>query len=135
MVFALASSFLLVFGFSFLLAFNLVGVDFFRFSFSFSYTSCFFSLCLLIIYTAIFFFSLNYFGVNADFTRFSLIFLSFVVSMLLLINHSRLFVLFIGWDGLGLSSYFLVAYYMNWSSINGAMVTVLSNRFGDFCLL
>lgn len=118
-----------------MLSFNLAGVDFFGLSLSFSYTSCFFSFCLLIIYIAIFLFSLNYFGVNADFARFSLIFLSFVVSMLLLINHSRVFLLFIGWDGLGLRSYFLVAYYINWSSINGAIVTVLSNRFGDFCLL
>jgi NADH:ubiquinone oxidoreductase subunit 5 (subunit L)/multisubunit Na+/H+ antiporter MnhA subunit len=44
------------------------------------------------------------------------------------------YILFIAWDGLGVSSFFLVIYYMNWDSISGAIVTVITNRLGDYCL-
>jgi len=48
---------------------------------------------------------------------------------------SSLVTLFIGWDGLGITSYFLVLYYNNWTRSNRALVTVLSNRVGDGLLL
>lgn len=69
-----------------------------------------------------------------DFVRFYIIFFVFCLSIIILIFHNSIFLLFLSWDGLGISSFFLVAYYINWSSVNGALVTILSNRFGDFCL-
>jgi NADH-ubiquinone oxidoreductase chain 5 len=47
----------------------------------------------------------------------------------------------LGWDGLGLGlglglvSYLLVIYYQNVRSYGAGMLTVLSNRIGDFALL
>lgn len=54
--------------------------------------------------------------------------------MILLSLASSLFVIFIAWDGLGVTRFFLVIYYLNWDSISGAIVTVLTNRLGDYCL-
>jgi len=42
--------------------------------------------------------------------------------------------IFIAWDGLGVTRFFLVIFYLNWDRISGAMVTVLTNRLGDYCL-
>jgi len=39
----------------------------------------------------------------------------------------------LGWDGLGLVSFFLIVYYQNFSSIYSGLFTVLMNRVGD-CL-
>jgi NADH-ubiquinone oxidoreductase chain 5 len=41
----------------------------------------------------------------------------------------------LGWDGLGLVSYFLVIYYKNVRSYGANMLIVLSNRIGDVALL
>ncbi|MCA2772600.1 MAG: hypothetical protein IM483_16630, partial [Microcystis sp. M122S2] len=37
----------------------------------------------------------------------------------------------LGWDGLGLVSFFLIVYYQNQSSINSGLFTLLMNRLGD----
>nr|AOW68750.1 NADH dehydrogenase subunit 5 [Plectus acuminatus] len=58
----------------------------------------------------------------------------FILSMVMLALADSVYMLFIAWDGLGVSSFFLVMYYMNWDSISGAMVTVMTNRLGDYCL-
>lgn len=79
-------------------------------------------------------FCADYLSVSRDYLRFVLILLSFVLSMIVLILHSSLFILFLGWDGLGVTSYVLVQYYLNWSSLNGAITTLLTNRLGDVCL-
>jgi NADH:ubiquinone oxidoreductase subunit 5 (subunit L)/multisubunit Na+/H+ antiporter MnhA subunit len=58
----------------------------------------------------------------------------FILSMVLLALADRVYILFIAWDGLGVSRFFLVIYYINWDSISGAIVTVMTNRLGDYCL-
>ena len=37
----------------------------------------------------------------------------------------------LGWDGLGLISFFLIVYYQNQSSIVSGVFTLLINRLGD----
>lgn len=51
--------------------------------------------------------------------------------MLLVINISNLVFLILGWDGLGLVSFFLIVYYQNQSSITSGIFTLLINRIGD----
>ena len=55
----------------------------------------------------------------------------FVLSMLLVVRMSSLFFVMLGWDGLGLVSFFLIVYYQNQSSITSGLFTLLINRLGD----
>lgn len=55
----------------------------------------------------------------------------FILSMLVVVNITNLFFLMLGWDGLGLVSFFLIVYYQNQSSITSGIFTVLINRLGD----
>lgn len=103
-------------------------------SFNLPIESLIFLITLSVVFYRIIFFSYFYFGSGPDLIRFTVIFFSFAISMAALIVHGSVLTLFIAWDGLGVRSFFLVAYYINWVSINGAIVTVLTNRFGDFCL-
>lgn len=51
--------------------------------------------------------------------------------MLLVISMPNLFFAILGWDGLGLVSFFLIVYYQNQSSIVSGVFTLLINRIGD----
>ena len=51
--------------------------------------------------------------------------------MCLVISMSSLFFLILGWDGLGLVSFFLIVYYQNQRSIFSGLFTLLINRIGD----
>jgi NADH-ubiquinone oxidoreductase chain 5 len=94
----------------------------------------FFSLTLLTIFFCITAFCFRYFKTSTDYMRFFFFLVSFFSSILVFINHYRVLTLFIGWDGLGVTSYILVKYYLNWKATNGALTTVLTNRIGDACL-
>ena len=47
----------------------------------------------------------------------------------------NLVTLLIGWDGLGLTSFLLVAHYQNNKSLSGSLLTALTNRIGDGLIL
>jgi len=59
----------------------------------------------------------------------------FVVSMCLLIISPNLLIILLGWDGLGLTSYLLVVYYLNYSRSIAGILTFLVNRLGDIFFL
>ena len=59
----------------------------------------------------------------------------FYLSMLGLILSGDLLTAFLFWDGLGITSFFLVALFNNSISRGGAMLTLLTNRLGDMLLL
>lgn len=94
-----------------------------------------FALVVFTITINIFFYR-NYYISYSKFTLFfSVIKIRFVLSMILLIFRNNLILLFIGWDGLGITSYFLVVFYQNWKSQNAGIITILSNRLGDSFLM
>ena len=39
----------------------------------------------------------------------------------------------IGWEGLGISRFYLVAFSRTRSGIAGAIITIITNRLGDIC--
>lgn len=88
-------------------------------------TIAFFVLC----------FSQSYIMEEKNYSRFHQLVLIFVFSMYLLILRPSLIRLFLGWDGLGVSSYFLVIYFENSKSYNAGILTALSNRVGDVLFL
>jgi len=65
------------------------------------------------------------------YTRFIFNLIVFVLSMIVLSFSNNWFLTFVGWDGLGLSSYFLVIFYITWSTVNSGASTIFINRLGD----
>ena len=66
---------------------------------------------------------------------FSILLLLFVFSILLLLFRNRFFVIFLGWEGLGVTSFALIIFYQNWIRIKGGLLTLLTNRIGDAVLI
>ncbi len=90
-----------------------------------------FLLTVMIIFSRVLMFSYSYIRAEKFGLRFHLILTSFVVSMFLLILVPNVFGIFLGWDGLGVSSYFLVIYFQKEESLNSGILTLLTNRVGD----
>nr|QQQ88588.1 NADH dehydrogenase subunit 5 [Hyalella nefrens] len=90
---------------------------------------------VMLITASICLFSAYYMKGDTNKTRFMLLLMLFVLSMVCLIISPNMVSILLGWDGLGLTSYVLVIYYQNESSCNAGMLTILSNRIGDVCIL
>nr|QQQ88536.1 NADH dehydrogenase subunit 5 [Hyalella cuprea] len=90
---------------------------------------------VMLITASICLFSAYYMKGDTNKTRFMLLLMLFVASMVCLIISPNMISILLGWDGLGLTSYVLVIYYQNESSCNAGMLTILSNRIGDVCIL
>ena len=61
--------------------------------------------------------------------------LLFLISMFGLVFSADLLRLFVAWDLLGFTSFFLVIFYRSRSALAGGLLTGLSNRVGDVFLL
>jgi len=59
----------------------------------------------------------------------------FVLSIGFLILAPFFWGVIIGWDGLGVTSFLLVIYYNNTSSLRSGLVTIYTNRLGDISML
>nr|YP_009515497.1 NADH dehydrogenase subunit 5 [Parhyale hawaiensis]AAT69313.1 NADH dehydrogenase subunit 5 [Parhyale hawaiensis]AYB71608.1 NADH dehydrogenase subunit 5 [Parhyale hawaiensis] len=105
------------------------------FSVIFDWMSLLFLGTVFLIAGSICKFSDYYMSGDKDFVRFMMILMMFVLSMVFLIISPNMMSILLGWDGLGLTSYALVIYYQNETSCNAGMLTVLSNRVGDVCIL
>ena len=100
-------------------------------SFYFDYISMWFRTIILIIRSVIIVYSYFYIAPYSKTVYFLWITNLFILSILLVVNLSNLFFLILGWDGLGLVSFFLIVYYQNQSSITSGVFTLLINRLGD----
>nr|AUT13933.1 NADH dehydrogenase subunit 5 [Tetranychus pueraricola] len=58
----------------------------------------------------------------------------FIISMFLLVFSFNLWTMILGWEGLGMSSFFLIFYYNNFESWKSAIKTFINNKMGD-CLI
>lgn len=63
------------------------------------------------------------------------VFLRFLVVIIMFNLIYGFHLLFFVWDILGIISFFLVIYYLNWDSLSGSLRTVISNRWGDLFLI
>jgi NADH-ubiquinone oxidoreductase chain 5 len=94
-----------------------------------------FRMVVTLISISVVLFSSSYLSEDHNYSYFLIILITFVFSINVLIFIPNLVTLLIGWDGLGLSSYLLVAYYQNNVSLGRAMITALTNRLGDSFLM
>nr|YP_009512575.1 NADH dehydrogenase subunit 5 [Hymenopenaeus neptunus]AXJ93142.1 NADH dehydrogenase subunit 5 [Hymenopenaeus neptunus] len=90
---------------------------------------------VMFISSMVLYYSGEYMAGDNNMNRFMYLVLAFVMSMGFLIISPNLVSILLGWDGLGLVSYALVIYYQNEKSANAGMLTALSNRVGDVCIL
>ena len=100
-------------------------------SFLFDLFSLRFMRIVLIISTIIIIYSYNYISPYRKPYYFLWLTVLFVTSIILVIVIPNLFFAILGWDGLGLVSFFLIVYYQNQSSIVSGIFTLLINRLGD----
>lgn len=60
----------------------------------------------------------------------------FVTSISILVIGSNIFVLLIGWEGVGIASYFLINYWnLRIEANKSSLKALLLNKIGDFCLI
>jgi len=90
---------------------------------------------VIIIASRVILFSRSYMSREKHFLRFHLILIRFVFSIFILILRPRIISLFLGWDGLGVTSFFLVIFFSNSKSFNAGIITAIRNRIGDVLFL
>lgn len=90
---------------------------------------------VLLISFSVILFSSSYIRGDKNLEYFIFMVLIFVLSINLLVFSPHLISLLLGWDGLGLSSYLLVIYYLNDKSLSAGILTALTNRIGDSLLI
>jgi NADH-quinone oxidoreductase subunit L len=96
------------------------------------------TMCLFVtgISALIHLYSTGYMRGERDFRKFFLYLNLFVFSMLLLVMSNNLVLTFVGWEGVGLCSYWLVSYYFDRDSAASAgKKAFIYNRVGDVGML
>lgn len=88
-----------------------------------------------VIALRVFRWGIYYIGGNKIPVFFFVLLTRFVISILLLILRESYLVIFLGWEGLGITSFLLIVFYQNWISLRGGLITLLTNRLGDGVLL
>lgn len=118
---------------SLVISFDLFSSWFIKISLSFSFDlfSSWFRFTVTLIRAVIIIYSYFYISPYSKVNYFIWLTSFFVLSMLIVINMNNFLFIILGWDGLGLVSFFLIVFYQNYSSISSGLFTVLINRIGD----
>jgi len=112
-----------------------IGPQDFTWTFILDSITCFFLSTVLFIGGNVIWYRQNYIEDDKDADRFILLVFGFVGAICLLITRTNMVAILLGWDGLGLISYCLVIYYPTKKARRAGILTILSNRIGDVCLL
>jgi len=96
--------------------------------------SLFFLSTLCMVRCIVLLWSYFYMDVEVRYRNFCNLVFFFLASMIGLVLSGDLLTLFIFWDLLGFSSFFLVVYYRSKSVVGGGLLTASTNRLGD-CFL
>lgn len=115
-------------------------ISFNHFSVPFSFLFDRLSVLMLLIITGVGFlihvYSIGYMKEDAGFNRFFSYMNLFVFFMLLLVLGANYLIMFIGWEGVGLSSYLLIGFWFkNQEYNNAAKKAFIMNRIGDLGFL
>jgi len=87
-------------------------------------------LIVVIIRRRVLLFSFSY--INGLFVRnFIILYIIFMFRILWLILNNNFYWIILGWDGLGVVSFLLIVFYINYERINNGLFTLFQNRVGD----
>ena len=92
------------------------------------------TMCMFVTFVSAFIhlYSIGYMKKDRDYTKFFVYMNLFVFSMLLLVLANNLLLTFVGWEGVGVCSYFLVAFwFQRESAASAGKKAFIYNRFGD----
>jgi len=92
------------------------------------------TMCMFVTFVSAFIhlYSIGYMKGDRDYTKFFVYLNLFVFSMLLLVLGNNLLITFIGWEGVGVCSYWLVAFWFHRESAASAgKKAFIYNRIGD----
>nr|ACF40952.2 NADH dehydrogenase subunit 5 [Pthirus pubis] len=103
--------------------------------FIFDRVSVMFLMMVLVVSAVVMVFGSFYMTSSLHGVAFTFSMLIFIASMVILSVTGSLFWLFLGWDGLGLSSFILIIFNKNWSSSKSGLITFLMNRLGDVLMI
>jgi len=91
-------------------------------------------LMLILCFGYAFFYTSHYFRGASEGNQLNLLIMFFVGVMSRLVLTGDLISTLIFWEYLGVVSYFLILFYLNYLSLRSSVVTLVSSRFGDVCL-
>nr|AIW56959.1 NADH dehydrogenase subunit 5 [Trichinella patagoniensis]ATV98817.1 NADH dehydrogenase subunit 5 [Trichinella patagoniensis] len=94
-----------------------------------------FGLVVLLLASWVLYYASSYMGSSVSLVRFNVLMVIFVLSMLVVVVGKSFWILWLGWEGLGVSSFLLIMFYNNWKCNSSAMTTIMMNRVGDFALM
>lgn len=114
---------------------SFAGIFMIEFPLLFDKYSLVFSGTVRLVAFCVFTFSEAYMFMDKFYIRFHVIVFLFIISMFMLIFSPRMISIFFGWDGLGVTSYFLVIYFDRAKSYAAGILTALRNRVGDVCFI
>lgn len=102
-----------------------------------SYDSSSYSFLFTLLFISIGVLTWSYYYMDSDilYRRFASLIFLFLVSMFILVFSADLLSLFVAWDLLGFTSFFLVIFFRSRASLGGGLLTSLTNRVGDVLLL
>ena len=115
-----------------------VGADSLNIEWSFLFDSLTAVMLMIVTFisTLVHLYSIGYMGEDPHFPRFMSYLSLFTFFMLILVTANNFLQMFVGWEGVGLSSYLLINFWFTRIQANKAAIkAMLVNRIGDFFLL
>jgi len=105
-------------------------------SFCFDTLTCVMLIVITFISTLVHLYSIEYMRYDPHVQRFMSYLSLFTFFMLILVTANNFLQMFVGWEGVGLSSYLLINFWFTRIQANKAAIkAMLINRVGDFALL
>lgn len=94
------------------------------------------SLLVSFISMMVFVYAIGYMKGDPDFSKFFVYLAFFAMSMLVLVNASNLLVTFLGWEGVGAASWFLIGFWFQGEeNASAGKKAFITNRVGDWGFL
>lgn len=100
------------------------------------YISISFTVLTLTIAMCVYIYCFSYFRAEPNVERLMLLINLFVISMVLLVSSGNFVVLFLGWELIGLTSFFLINFWSTRvATLKAAFKAFTFNKFSDVCIL